>query len=482
MTLSWTSIFTLLCCFSLINNVVCADYGTALTKSLLYFEGQRSGKLPSNQRVTWRGDSGLTDGQNSGIDLVGGYYDAGDNLKLGFPFAFTITMLSWSTIEFREELERQNELENALRAIKWGTDYFIKAHTKPNVLYGEIGDPDSDHQCWQRPEDMTTPRTTYRIDENNPGSDLAAETAAAFASASIAFKSVDKNYASNLLLHATQLFSFANDHQGIYSNSIPQAQKIYSSSGYKDELLWAAAWLHRATNSKSYLDFLGGSGDTGGVRTVFSWDDKFTGAQILAAKLVLEGKVEASGIWVQYKSQAEQFLCSCAQKSSQNVQKTPGGLLWFLPWNNNQYVATATFSMSVYSKYLSSNKASLQCSGGAVTPSDLTSLVRSQVDYILGSNPKRMSYMVGYGSNFPQQIHHRGASIVSIKKDKEIVTCKGGFDEWFDKNAPNPNILEGAIVSSDDKDNYQDIRGDYQLAEPTTATAAPLVGVLAYLA
>jgi len=38
------------------------NYRDALTKSILFFEGQRSGKLPSSQRITWRRDSGLTDG------------------------------------------------------------------------------------------------------------------------------------------------------------------------------------------------------------------------------------------------------------------------------------------------------------------------------------------------------------------------------------------------------------------------------------
>ncbi|XP_061348878.1 endoglucanase 14-like [Gastrolobium bilobum] len=475
-------IFTVLCCSTLIHNVASVNYGTALTKCLLFYDGQRSGKLPNNQRVKWRGDSGIRDGQDAGIDLVGGYYDAGDNLKLGFPMAFTITMLSWSTIEFRDKLVRQNELANALNAIRWGTDYFMKAHPQPNILYGEIGDPDSDHECWQRPEDMTTPRNSFRIDDQHPGSDLAAETAAALASASIAFRSVDPKYASKMLTHAIQLFDFACNQQGVYQSSITPASKVYSSSGYKDELLWAAAWLQRATNKKRYLDYLRGSGDTGGARTEFSWDDKYIGAQILVAKLVMEGKVASSGIWAQYKSQAEQFICYCAEKSSQNVDKTPGGLLWFLPWNNNQYVSTATFAMSVYSKYLSSKHASLKCSRGLVSPSYLKSLVRFQVDYILGSNPKNMSYMVGYGSDYPLQIHHRGASIVSIKKDDEPITCEGGFQTWFNKNAPNPNTLEGAVVSPDRNDDYSDSRSDYQLAEPTTVTNAPLVGVLAYLA
>lgn len=38
------------------------NYKDALTKSILFFEGQRSGKLPPNQRMRWRGDSARSDG------------------------------------------------------------------------------------------------------------------------------------------------------------------------------------------------------------------------------------------------------------------------------------------------------------------------------------------------------------------------------------------------------------------------------------
>lgn len=100
----------------------------------------------------------------------------------------------------------------------------------------------------------------------------------------------------------------------------------------------------------------------------------------------------------------------------------------------------------------------------------------------MGVNPKNMSYMVGFGSNFPKQVHHRGASIVSIKKDPAPVTCKGGFVDWFNRNAPNPNVLDGAMVSPDENDGYNDIRSNYQYAEPTTVTNAPLVGVFAQFA
>jgi hypothetical protein len=72
------------------------------------------------------------------VDLVGGYYDAGDHVKFGLPMAFTVTMLSWSVLEYGEEIAAAGELGHALHAIKWGTDYFIKAHTHPNVLWTQV--------------------------------------------------------------------------------------------------------------------------------------------------------------------------------------------------------------------------------------------------------------------------------------------------------------------------------------------------------
>lgn len=49
-----------------------------LLGNLLYFyDEQRSGKLPSNERVSWRNDSALDDGSDVNLDLSGGYYDAG---------------------------------------------------------------------------------------------------------------------------------------------------------------------------------------------------------------------------------------------------------------------------------------------------------------------------------------------------------------------------------------------------------------------
>ncbi|OMO67049.1 Glycoside hydrolase, family 9 [Corchorus capsularis] len=110
-------------------------YKDALTKSLIFLEAQRSGKLPPNNRVPWRGDSALDDGKEANVDLAGGYYDAGDNVKYGMPMAYTITTLAWAVIEYKSELQAAGEFENALAAIRWGTDFFLKAASRRGRLY-----------------------------------------------------------------------------------------------------------------------------------------------------------------------------------------------------------------------------------------------------------------------------------------------------------------------------------------------------------
>src|SRR5436189_181220 len=48
------------------------NYAEALQKSIYFYECQRSGPLPANNRVEWRGPSGLNDGKDRGVDLTGG--------------------------------------------------------------------------------------------------------------------------------------------------------------------------------------------------------------------------------------------------------------------------------------------------------------------------------------------------------------------------------------------------------------------------
>ena len=56
----------------------------------------------------------------------------------------------------------------------------------------------------------------------------------------------------------------------------------------KDELLWGAAWLHRATRNPMYLKYIERNGQVLGASEedfTFGWDNKHVGARILLSKV-----------------------------------------------------------------------------------------------------------------------------------------------------------------------------------------------------
>jgi len=56
--------------FLLVGSVQCnPDYRDALAKSLLFFQGQRSGRVPAGQQLKWRSNSGLFDGRLANVTI-----------------------------------------------------------------------------------------------------------------------------------------------------------------------------------------------------------------------------------------------------------------------------------------------------------------------------------------------------------------------------------------------------------------------------
>lgn len=106
----------------------------------------------------------------------------------------------------------------------------------------QVGEATPDHQCWERPEDMDTPRTAYAVEAPNSASDLAGEVVAALAAASIAFKRSDPNYAKRLLNYAKKTFKYADSHRGSYINNpgvkVAVCPFYCSVNGYEVVNIW----------------------------------------------------------------------------------------------------------------------------------------------------------------------------------------------------------------------------------------------------
>ena len=186
------------------------DYAEVLQKALFFFDAQRSGDLPNDFRVPWRGDSALDDGKDAGIDLTGGYYDAGDHMKFALPLASALTLMAWGGIEYRGGYERAAQWSHLLDTIRWGTDWIMKAHASEDVFYAQVGDPRSDHSFWGPPEAMKMKRPAFKIDAENPGSEIAGEAAAALAAAAFSSEQRIQPIRRIFSAHAKALFDFAD--------------------------------------------------------------------------------------------------------------------------------------------------------------------------------------------------------------------------------------------------------------------------------
>ncbi|EEF47322.1 endoglucanase 7 [Ricinus communis] len=476
------------------------NYTLALHKALLFFNAQRSGKLPKNNGIPWRGDSGLQDGNDTDFKagLDGGYYDAGDNIKFHFPMAYTMTMLSWSLIEYNHKYKAIGEYNHMRDLIKWGTDYllltFNSTATRIDKIYSQVGGslngsttPD-DHYCWERPEDMDYSRPSIPV---TTGPDLAGEMAAALAAASIVFRD-NTAYSKKLVKGAETLFAFARDpgRRRAYSRGQPYIEPFYNSTGYYDEYMWGAAWLYYATGNVSYIALATNPGIPKNSKAfymtldsrVLSWDNKLPAAMLLLTRyrIFLSPGYPYEDMLRMYHNVTGLTMCSYLQQFHV-YNWTRGGMIQLNHGRPQplQYVANAAFLTSLFVDYLNaSGIPGLNCGPNFISLVDLRTFATSQIDYILGKNPMNMSYVVGYGTKFPRHVHHRAAS---IPHDKKRYSCTGGW-KWRDSRNPNPNNITGAMVGGPDRfDKFHDVRTSYNYTEPTLAGNAGLVAALASL-
>ncbi|HET6531082.1 MAG TPA: glycoside hydrolase family 9 protein, partial [Actinoplanes sp.] len=437
------------------------SYGEALQKSLLFYEAQVAGRKPAWNRVSWRGDSAMRDGSDVGLDLTGGWFDAGDHVKFGLPMAFTTTMLAWGAVENRAAYASSGQLTHLLNNLRVPNDYFIKAHPAPNVLYGQVGKGDDDHKWWGPAEVMPMARPAYKIDASCGGSELAAETAAAMAASSMVFRPTDPAYADRLLTHARQLYTFADTVRKTYHECITDVTAFYRSwSGYADELVWGAIWLHRATGDAAYLakaeagyDAQGNENQTSTkmYKWTISWDNKQYGNYVLLARLTGKQKyLDDANRWLDW------FTVGV---NGEKVRTSPGGMVVVDSWGALRYAANTAFVALVHSDHLTDPVRQQRYHDFAVR----------QINYALGDNPRRSSYVIGFGANPPQNPHHR--------------TAHGSW--WDSQQVPveTRHVLYGALVGgpSAPDDAYTDNRGDYVMNEVATDYNAGFTSAVARL-
>ncbi|MCM1333691.1 MAG: glycoside hydrolase family 9 protein [Bacteroides sp.] len=423
------------------------NYGEALQKSILFYDLQRSGDLPDDLRSNWRGDSCLNDGADVGLDLTGGFFDAGDHVKFNLPMSYTCTMLAWSVYEDRAAYEESGQLEYILDNIRWGNDYFIKCHPEANVYYYQVGDGSADHAWWGSAEllDAQMSRPSYKVDLQNCGSTVTASTAASLAACALVFKDSDPAYAETCIKHAKELLSYAESVKS--DDGYTAANGFYTShSGYVDQVAWAAYWLAEATGENSYLrkakSYLSRTSDD--YTWAHCWDDVSYGTTLLLAKKTGDQA---------YKDRIEKHLDYWLS----GINYTPKGLAWLDQWGALRYSTTTAFLAASYAE-------SDACP--SAKKAKYEEFAKKQIDYALGSGGR--SYVVGYGENPPKNPHHR--------------TAHGAYTNNIGEPAETRHTLFGALVGGPDRnDGYTDDRNNYTSNEVACDYNAGFTGALAKL-
>lgn len=415
------------------------NYAKALQESLYFYDANMCGYLEDTCALSWRGnchtyDENVTytkNGKTYNVDASGGFHDAGDHVKFGLPQGYAASMLGMSYYQFKDAFDELGQKEH----LKKITDYFCDYFKRCTVYEGDqviafcyqVGDGNTDHGVWTAPEGQTISRPAFFADASNPATDEVSVAIAALALNYINFGNNED------LKTAKDLFTFVEKNNKACATE--GASTFYASRSYGDDYAFAASALAAATGDTSYNSIYNEYKDNSdnGVNQYWVLDWENTGA--LACMLQKDTAKIASITDVCKGKSAIDGVFNCVSD-----------------WGSCRYSAAEQFTGLVYDKLT-----------GTTIYADWAT---SQMNYMLGDNPNKRCYIVGYNENSSKYPHHRAAS---RSTDSKIINS-------------NHYTLLGALVGGPGANGtYKDDQGDYYCNEVALDYNAGLVGAAAGL-
>jgi hypothetical protein len=444
-------------------------YDVAFGMSLFFYEANRAGDLPDDNRVLWRGDSPAGPIKNDGV-LTGGWYDAGDHVKFNYPMFSSASRLAVATWRFEGALagssfDGASNLYWARREVRWVMDYIVRCHTADRVLVAQVGDGGIDHGYMGRAEFMSVQRPVATVSANSPGADLVGAASAALANGYMALKNFDPAFARTCLEHAKTLFDWAVEtaDSGTYDESVRGAKQFYKSTGVYHQITYSAASLFAATGDAKYSAAAmkwGVAQEKGGYGPYMSYGDWASWNMVWfdGAALMLDKGMDP-GSALGFKSQLSRTVNNWVRGTNE-IKISPRGLRFISQWGSNRYALNAAAVALMAAPHFD----------GAFANTARCFAV-SQINYVLGDAGR--SFMVGFGKNPPLRPHHRNAAC----KLSEQAQCGALFGD----PRPSPNVLHGALVGGPPRpdDSFPDDRSDYISGEVAVDYNAGLTIALA---
>ena len=477
-------------------------YSMVRDANLKFFGVQRSGDSES----WFHGPSHVHD------TIPGGWYDAGDFLKVAPTMGYAFMMLSVLSATNPErdedhyafnhnEIVKTDGIPDMLREARHGAEFYLRSYEyakgKIKDMIVNIGDY-TDHQHWNRADSMETISSApSRPILHGIGPGMSAQVAAGLALLSVHYATYDKTFADSCLNVAVKLYDYAKEHFGD-----PEVcdETLYACGVQKpyDVLALAAIALHYATYEKSKkMDYLNDAAEDKtindneyakfgfdyfsagwlGVEKGFSsggWTSDYQYRYAIALyafyKLLLadEATAEKFGIKdslrIDYTSRLIKSLVRCVSDDLGNGEKKsvalPYGYAfrydtpWFVTphfdWSPNRYESGTILNLLVYAD-VSKDIAKKKTLGDTTDWgfSDIRQLAINKINYILGANRWDICFMAGVGDKNEAHIHHRTANPEGWN---EVVLDEHGYPvsaaAEYKYRPPVGALLGGAIKDS----------------------------------
>ncbi|MDP8239997.1 MAG: glycoside hydrolase family 9 protein [Candidatus Hatepunaea meridiana] len=393
------------------------------------------------------GDSSRRAG--SGIDLTGGWHDAADYVKYVNTTAHTayLMLLTYNMNPHLFPDLDGNGLSDILDEAKIGLDWMMKMHYAPDKLLIQVQDLRDHSVGWRLPEKdpLVDKRPAYDL----PSRSLCGSFSATMALASQVFSNEGSIiYSSRCLRYAREVYELSKSDIPAVSSG---PDSMYYDKDDWDNLALAGVELYIATDEQRYLNDAIKLADKSDPVHWFSWGNLggLAYARLTPFHPASKEKLESSLDWFNFNAAINPF----------------GYPLKNYPWGS----ASVQMGVAILAILHYTNTGS----------SLYLNLAVNQRDFVLGKNSHGVSFIAGFGHNYPQFFHNQ----VSYLARKPL---PGGFAEGFISRVEFDRyniVLERpdrfARFQSDEA-VYHDDKNDYLCNEPTISGNAQALFVFAW--
>jgi len=426
-------------------------FNNVVDSLMLFFKVQRCGSTnPLLHKACHLSDvSRLVDGERTtGVDVTGGWHDAGDYIKFLSTTAYTTYMLMFS-YEFDENKfgfdNDKDGVPDLLTEAKIGLDWLLRCNYDKYKLITQVQDSRDHTVGWRRPEDdpLQFDRPGFvGIGKNQIGIYCAVMS---LASRIWAEKFNNYDFAKKCLKAAENIYSIREKVPDIESTN----SGYYQDKSFLGKLALGAMELYNTTKKEDYLRDACTYADKANSDYWWSWGDINSLAHYKIAKVISH-----------YKDYIYNNLI--AFNATKNKSPFMEGLAF--TWGSTNSLLGVALQAILYKDLTHSNQ--------------FDSLAVFQRDYILGRNPWGVSFIYNIGKESVRNLHSQiayfnngylpgglsaGPAPMSVLKDFKINRTDTKYDFF------NTDSLK-----------YYDDRNDFITNEPTISGNATAVFVYGY--